>query len=298
MKSYTLGLLVALFSATGLLAADLDSAFQALQAAEKTGDAAQLKKSALQVYTGAHEVIAAPEPASTEDQTVWKSRVEYAEYVQSYTDYAVYSAALKAPAATAVDLLAMLDQHSPKSKYLDSGGYALYFLSLEKTGAKAGILAVAEKAVTRFPNNPDVLLVLSENEMTRKQNDAATKYAKRLIAAASARAKSEGETRANSFLGRGYWIAGVSEAERNDYLAADKDLRAALPLVQGNDTATAAALFHLGVVNYQLGKLLLNRNQVMEAERFSERAAAMKTSYSDQAWTNAQLMKADLAKWR
>lgn len=297
MRRYTLGLIFVVCAATCLLASDINSAFQALQTAEKTGDAAQIKKSAIDVYASVHDIIA-PEASGAEDQTVMKSRVEYAEYVQSYTDYVVYSAALKATPATAVDLLSVLDQHSPRSKYLDSGGYALYFQALEKTGGKGSIVGIADKAITRFPNNPDLLLVLCENAMTRKQNEAAIQYGKRLVAAATSRAKSDGAGRTNSFLARGYWVAGIAEAERNDYAPADKDLRAALPLVQGNDVATAAALFHLGIVNYQLGKTLLNRNQVVEAEKFSERAAAMKTSYSEQAWKNAELIKADLAKWR
>lgn len=296
MKSYIVGLACLVSAGAVFAAGDLETTFQALQSAEKAKDPAQIKKAALDVYGVVHQATSEPEPGDTNEQQHWKDRVEYVQSIETYTDYVLYTTALKGTPEVAVDFIGILDQQSPKSKYLDNGGYALYFQVLERTGAKVKIPGIAEKAVARFPNNPDILLALSENAMARKQNKAALRYSKRLVAAASARAKDESKSRTNSFLARGYWIAGIIEGEGNDYVEANRDLRAALPLIQENETMLGAADFYLGVANYQIGKQTLNRAQIAEAEKFSERAAAIKTSYSNQAWINAQLMKAELAK--
>lgn len=296
MKSSVLGLAFLVFAATTFAASDLDTSFQALQSAEKANDLAQIKKTAPVVYGYVHQAMSEAEPADTNEQQHWKDRIEYAKSIEAYADYLLYTAALKATPDVAVDFIGILDQQSPKSKYLDNGGYALYFEALEKTGAKAKVPLIAEKAVARFPSNPDILLALAENAMVRKQGDAALRYSKRLITATDARAKEESKARTDSLLARGYWMAGVTEGEKNNYIEANRDLRAALPLIQENDAMLGPAYFYLGVANYQLGKQTFNRSQIAEAEKFSERAAAIKTSYSNQAWINAQLIKAELAK--
>ena len=79
---------------------------------------------------------------------------------------------------------------------------------------------------------------------------------------------------------------------------ADKDLRAALPLLHGNDASQAAALFHLSIANFQIGKMTMNKPCVLEAVKFSEQATAFKGPNLDQAWRNAQIMKAEAAKMR
>jgi hypothetical protein len=55
-------------------------------------------------------------------------------------------------------------------------------------------------------------------------------------------------------------------------------------------------LFHLGVVNYELGRLTNNKPRVLEAAKFSDRAAAMNTPYAQQAWRNAQVMRTEALK--
>ena len=60
------------------------------------------------------------------------------------------------------------------------------------------------------------------------------------------------------------------------YFEADKELRAALPLIQGNTAMTAPALFYLGMANYDLGRRTMSKARVPEAAKFSEQAAAIK----------------------
>jgi hypothetical protein len=102
----------------------------------------------------------------------------------------------------------------------------------------------------------------------------------------------------NGALGRAHWIAGMVQSERNQYFAADKSLRAALPLIKGNDTMTAPALYFLALANYQLGKMTLNKAQVLEAAKFSEQAAAINGPLAQNAWRNAVVMKAEADRMR
>jgi hypothetical protein len=66
-----------------------------------------------------------------------------------------------------------------------------------------------------------------------------------------------------------------------------------LPLIQGTPSIYGAAVFELGVVNYQIGKMTLNKGQIAEAAKYSEQAAALPGPWQDQAKRNAQLMLAE-----
>ena len=81
-------------------------------------------------------------------------------------------------------------------------------------------------------------------------------------------------------------------------MAADKNLRAALPLVQGNAPMAGPAFFYLGMANYELGKMTLNKAKVLEAARFSEQSMAIDSAYQEQARHNALVMKNEAAKMR
>jgi hypothetical protein len=132
----------------------------------------------------------------------------------------------------------------------------------------------------------------------KQQNDRAVSYAQRLIAALAKRSKSdvipdaEWQKKKNGMLGSAHLASGVVYAAQTHYYRADQELRAALPLVKGDDTQTATALFYLGVADYQLGSTGLDKSKVLEAARFSQQCAAIKSQYQEQAAHNAQAMKA------
>ncbi|HUE04487.1 MAG TPA: hypothetical protein VMR62_33360 [Bryobacteraceae bacterium] len=61
----------------------------------------------------------------------------------------------------------------------------------------------------------------------------------------------------------------------------------------------AKALFYLGRVNYQLGKMTMKKTQVLEAARFSQQVAAIiRGSLAQQAVHNARVMKDEVARRR
>jgi hypothetical protein len=281
----------------------LDATYQKLKDAVAAKDAVQVKILSAQTCALAREAISAPAPADDDEKEAWKNHVAYARDVEVYTEYALYATAVGAPPEVTVDLLATLEQQNPKSKYL-ADAYGLYFHALRQTGAAAKIPDIAEKAIVNFPENDDSLAVLAESALSRKQNDRALGYAKRLMAALNKRARPEGmsaaewERKRSTELASGYWIAGVVQAEKGVYYEADKDLRAALPLVAGNDARKGYALFCLGLANYQLGKMTLKKAQVLEAAQFSKEAAAIQGTWTQQAWRNAQVMKDEAARMR
>lgn len=302
MRLSAIGITLLLFVGPALPAPDdLEDTFRSLEEAQSKKDAALVKKLAAQTCALARKEISAPAPESDNDKETWTKRVTFARGIELHTEYALYATALQGPPAITVELLSALEEQNPKSKYLDQA-YPRYFLALNQTGASAKIPAVAEKAIAQFPDNEDLLLVLADTAQNRKQSDRALRYASHLIAVLGKRPKPEGisaadwQRKRNASLGRGYWIAGIAQSEQNKYSAADKALRAALPFIEGDEGMMAAVLFHLGLVNYQLGRMTNSRPLVLEAAKFSDRAAAMKSPYAQQAWRNAHVMRTEALK--
>jgi hypothetical protein len=304
MKLSVLSMLVLLVGAPAVgRTQDLDTTYQDLKDAETKGDAAAVKKLAAETSALARKAAAEAAPADAEEKEAWTKRVQYAKDVDGLSEYALYDVALRSQPATMAELIAALEAQNPKSKYLDEG-YAAYLYALSQSGATAKIPAIAEKALANFPENPDLLYFLAENAMAVKQTDRAQNYANRLVAAAGKRAKPEGmaeadwEKRKSTQIASGYWISGVVAGEKNQYAAADKNLRAALPYVKGNDVRTAAALFYLGTANYNLGKMTMNKAKILEGAKFSDQCAAITGPYAEQAYKNALIMKAEAGKMR
>lgn len=303
MKLSVLSMMVLLVGAPGVgRTQDLDTTYQNLKDAEAKGDAAAVKKLAAETSALARQAAAEPAPAAADEKDAWTKRVAYAKDVDLQSEYALYDVALKSQPATMVEMIAALEAQNPKSKYLDEG-YAAYIYALSQSGATAKIPAIAEKALPNFPDNPDLLYFLAENARPSK-SDRAVNYATRLVASFAKRTKPEGmsdadwEKKKATMVGEGYRIAGVVSGERGQYSAADRNLRAALPYIKGNAAFTAEALFYLGVSNYNLGKMTMNKAKVLDGAKFSDQCAALPGPYAEQAWKNSAIMKADAGKMR
>ncbi len=303
--SITLAFLALSACPATVLADDLEDSFTKLKQAEEQKDAVQVKALAAEVHALAQQEISAPAPESDEEKANWKKRIEYVKEVDVHAEYSLFAVGTQSAPAVLIDLISTLEKQNPKSKYLDAA-YGPYLYALGQTGATAKIPAIAEKAVANLPDNEDILAVLADHYFAANQGARAASYANRLTNALVNHPKREGysaaewEKRRSTLLGRGYWIAGVvhGQGDSRGYSAADKELRAALPFIQGNDAMLAPALFYLGVVNYQLGKLTLNKKQVLEAADFSDRATKIKSAYADQAWKNASIMRKDASTMR
>jgi len=280
----------------------LDDTYQSLQNAVAKKDAVQVKKLVAEMTPLINSSLATAAPVSDEERAGWAGRQEYVKSIQTYVEYALYATAVQCPVATMVDLISTLEQQNPKSKYLENA-YGAYFVGLTQTGGQARIPAIAERAVENFPSNVDLLAIVADSALAKNQNERAVVFATREIAAFG-RPKPEGvpdadwNRKRSIALGRAYWIVGYVAATKNDYETANKNLRAALPMIQGNTAEMAPALFYLGIANYQLGKLYLSKGQVLDAARFSDQCAAIPGPYADQARHNAYIARTDAQKMR
>jgi hypothetical protein len=304
LSALNLAVLLILGPAVPIAAADeLQDAYQRLKDAHAKNDAPAVKKAAAEAHGLACDVLSSPEPAAGAEKETWAGRIEYAKSVDEFAEYALYAVAISQQPATLVDLISTLEQQNPKSKYLDDA-YGVYIVALTKSSGAPKTTAVAEKALSHFPENEDLLLYLLTTASTHQQNDRALNFANRLVAVVNKHQKpataaaADWERKRNYALMRGYWTAGVISAEKGQYLNADRNLRAALPLVRGNNDMLAPALFHLGVVNYQLYKMTMNRSKLLEAAQFSEQAATIEGPYFEQARRNALIMRNEAASRR
>lgn len=246
-----------------IVADDLDDALTALKQAEPSKDVAKIKELAAAAHAAAKK-YEGPAPADA-DKSSYEARAAYAKDVDHYSEYALYALAIqmRSDPRAAEDLINTLEQQNPKSDYLDM---------------------------------PEALTIEADSALSRKQNDRAVAIANRMIAAAN-RKPPEGTSAADwekikdATLGRGYFIIGTTECERNKFLNSDKALRAALPYIKGDNAMMGPALFCLGVDNYNLANLTASKAKMLEAAKFSEQAAAIPGPTQDQAYKNSLAMK-------
>jgi hypothetical protein len=253
----------ALWMPTGLQADDLDDALAALKQAEPSKDVAKIKQLAAAAHATAKK-YEGPAPADV-DKESYEARGRYAKDVDHYSEYALYALAIqeRGDPKVAIDLINTLEQQNPKSDYLEM---------------------------------PEAITIQMDNDLARNQTDRAASLANRLIAAVNKKAP-EGTSAADwertkaAGLGQGYFVLGFSACQRNKFPDADRDLRAALPYIKGDNGRMGPALFCLGVANYNLANLTNNKAKMLEAAKFSEQAAAIPGPTQDQAYKNSISMK-------
>jgi hypothetical protein len=146
---------------------------------------------------------------------------------------------------------------------------------------------------------------LADNAMSRQQNDRALALAKKSLAVLEHNpAKPAGldqadwDKRRTLAMGTAHWIAGIVEANKNEFFAADKDLRVALPVTKDKKEMYAATLFFLGLSNYQVGRQTVNKNQILQGAKYSEQCAAIPGQYQEKAFENAKAMRREAAGMR
>jgi hypothetical protein len=127
MKALVISFAVLAMASTILWAADVDplqTNSDSLRAAvDGKKGAAEIKRLAVLVLTEAKKEEG-PAPADA-DKDNYEAHVKYAQGVAEYAEYALYSASVGAPPATAADLIATLEAQNPKSKYLTEDAYLL-----------------------------------------------------------------------------------------------------------------------------------------------------------------------------
>jgi tetratricopeptide (TPR) repeat protein len=274
--------------------ADLEPALAAVKAAEGKKDPATVRKWAVQASDLARKRAQAAK-APGEDEELFKQRADFAGQLDTYTEYALYASALQAPdAANKIALLKTLEERAPKSKYL-SQAYGVYFLALVQTGDVAAAVPVAEKAVAAGQASEEMLATASDFYLRQnKEPEKVLDYSSKLVEMANTRAKPDGvsdadwQKRKNYFLGVGQWFTGALYVSQSKFAEGDIALKAALPLLEGNDEIKAGALYNLGIANQGLKKY-------PEAMKYYEQCTAIQGPYQPLA---AGVLKTLRAKYR
>ena len=269
---------------------DVETAYTAVKAAEAKKDPDAVRKWAVQASDLARKVAQTPK-GGEEDDDAFRQRVDSARRVDTYTEYALFAAAVQAAEpAKKVLLLKTLEERAPESTYV-SQGHGLYFQSLVQSGDQAGAVAIAEKLIPKGEANEEMLLTAADFYMRQNQEpQKVLDYSAKLVAAVNARNRPDGVADADwqkyraHYIGLGQWMTGVTDCAQGKYEDSNKALRESLPLIEGSDELKAAALFNLGIANSHL------RN-VSDAGRFFEQCTALETPYRPKCAENLKAIR-------
>jgi hypothetical protein len=269
---------------------DLETALATLKAAEAKKDAELVRKWSDTTGQIAQKVIAAPQPKD-EDDDEWKKRIEFTKQVNTYSEYALYAMALQATdPRQKIALIEDLQKRNPQSQYVGQM-LPVEFQAYRQAGDNDKASALAEKILATDQTNEDMLLIVADNCLQKgKDPDKVVSYSTKLIDVMNTKAKPAGasdadwENRKKTITGLGHFMIGKQYFNEKKYGPADKELRVALPLVENNSDLKAEVLFELGFSNYKM-------ENIMEALKFNQQCAAIKSRFQAQAAKNVTVIK-------
>jgi hypothetical protein len=292
----TLFVAITLFAFVRLVRADeLEDSYTKLKEAVEKKDADAVKTEAANAFKLAQAVVSAPQPSEADKVEEWKQRVDYGKDVIGYTEYALSFMATQDSDKT-IEMVDALLAQNPKSKYVDVCAPA-YLAALGKSGA-AKQLDGMTKIVAGRPDNEVALAALTEGLMSKNPERALT-YANRLLGVLKANKKPEGlpdadwEKAKTTGLASAYFVAGVIYGSKNSWIECDRDLKSALPLNQ-DSYRLGIIYFYLGLSNYQLGKVTMDKPRIQTALKYSQQSAAIAGPMKDQASHNVTAIQNEL----
>ncbi|HXA07440.1 MAG TPA: hypothetical protein VNY30_21495 [Bryobacteraceae bacterium] len=270
---------------------DMDTALATLKASEAKKDPDLVKKWSATTAALAQKAIASPQPKDEDAVEEWKKHVDYAKQVNTYSEYAIYATALQTtdPRKKA-DLIETLQQRNPQSQYM-AQLLPQALQAYQQTNDTEHATALAEKALATDPNNDDMLLVAANGYLQKgKDSEKVVTYSNKLIEVLNSKPKPEGVSdadwgnRKQTVTGIAHYMIGKQYFNDKKYGPADKELRIALPLVENNAQLKPEVLFLLGFANYKM-------ENIMEALKFNQQCAAIKSSFQAQAAKNVTVIK-------
>ncbi len=295
------------FAVIGLLAlgglvwaADLNETYKNLKEAFEMKDYAKVKTLSAQTAKEAQELAKETQPSDATLVDSWKGRQEFAKEAQTYAEYTLAVSATQASdAALTIELTEALIAQNPKSEQIDTAT-PQYLAALGKQGA-AKVNAAASKILAGRPENEYALDAVARNWSSP---GPALTAANRLIGVIGRKKKPEGMSDADwqrtktEMLGSAYTSAGVIQAGQNRYADADRNLKAAMPLVSGNSTMLSYVYYYLGVANYQMGKVTADKSKMMSGLQYTDKAVATGGPMQAQASSTSAIMKREMAGGR
>jgi len=272
-------------------AEDLDAAHQNLKAGEAKKDPDLIKKYAAETSQIARKLAASEQPKDADAVEDWKRRVDFAKQLDTYTEYALYAAALQTQdPRKRIELGDALSSRNPKSQYAQQMAQ-IQFASYRQVGDNANALAFAEKTLAADQSSEDMLAFVANQYVEKKRDpDKVIAYSAKIVELMDTKPKPEGVSdsdwaaKKKTMSGLAHFLSGSTLFDQKKYGPADKELRAAIPLVEGNDQLKAATLFYAGLTNY-------NMKNFPDALRFNQQCAAIKSPFQAKAAENVRVMK-------
>lgn len=295
---------VGMLALSGMLwaAPELSDTFTSLKEAVEKKDAAKVKDLVAQTRKEAAELAKEPKPAEAGGMEAWNGRQQFAKDAESYTLYALaVTASQSTDPAVTIDLSEALMAQDPKGDSVDT--IASAYLAASGKGGPGKTIAAANKILAGRPENEDALYAIASNGLSSAPGQALT-ASQKLVAVMQKKAKPESMSQADwdrrktAMMGAGYTFAGVVQGAQNRYADADRNLKAALPLIAGNSTMLSYAYYYLGISNYQMGKLTSDKAKMGVGADYTAKAAATAGPMQGAAANNVQVMRREMAGGR
>ena len=277
---------------------DMDLAYYATKAAVAKGDVDQVKKWSARTSENARKITGSGKaPANDED----KQNLEYAKQVDEYSEYALYVTALKEKdnPKTVIDLVETIEKQNLKSRYLPLASRP-YFAALEKAGEGGKVCSAADRMSGGGSKNAEAMLVAADCAWRGQRAASVVSYGSKALESINSRQKEEGMSDSDwanmkeGIQGTAECYVGVGYSLEQKWGPANKSLRAALPMLKGNEELRGTALFYLGLANYSLGKTIGDKSQMRQGMQFFQQSAAITNPMQDQASKNAKLVLQEL----
>ncbi len=279
---------------TKLIAMDADditAAHNNLKAAEAKKDPDLIVKWAADTSKIAQKVVASKQPAEADEVENWKRSVDFAKQLDTYTEYSLYAAALGTnDPKKRIELGEALAARNPKSQYMPQVA-GIQFGSYQQLKENDKAMAFAEKTLETDQSNEDMLAFVANQYVEKKRDpDKVVAYSAKIVELMDTKPVPPGASEADwakkktTLSGLAHFYAGSTLYNQKKLAAADKELRAAIPLVEGNEQLKAATLFYAGLANYDM-------KNTADATRFLQQCAAIKSPFQAQANKNLVVMK-------
>jgi len=289
-------------TADGLLTRDpndLDSAHDALKAAEAMNNFDLRVKYAELAWDLASRTLAAPKPADPDDLPDWTKQTTFAREILEYSEYTIASlAAVQTDDPKRAELTLALSQRNPDSKFLALTKKATVIELATLNPQKA--IQLAEEGLVKDPDNIDFLMTIADHDMSLERNlPQVLKYALHILELVDGRPQpaditpAEWEKKRAKFMGWANWLAGVVYGKQGRYGLSDRYLRVALNYIQAEHRLLAAAYFYLGYANYALAGELADKGRATDAVKFSKQCAEMDSPFHSLALKNLEALRND-----
>jgi hypothetical protein len=289
-------------TAQGLLALDpndLDSAHDALKAAEALNDAELKTKYAELAWDLASPTLQAPQPSDPDDLPEWTKQTAFAREVLDYSEYALATlAAAQTDDLKRAELTLALEERNPKSKFLVLTKKATVIELATLNPQKA--IQLAEEGLVKDPDNIDFLMTIADHDMSLERNlPQVLAYSLRILELLqrdpqpSGSTPSEWEKKKAKFTGWASWMTGVVYGKQARYGLSDRYLRTALSYIQEDHRLLAAAYFYLGYANYALAGEMADKGRAIDAVKFSKLCADMDSPFRSLALKNLEALRND-----